>query len=181
MNHMFYGSSCKFQEAFREVDKIDSITKDPSFYINQHFDEFKDQINCRRESLIADINDYSNQLIQENESNKSQCLQISAKTEALAIIIDFLKEEIFDLKKKFEIFDKSVAQMRYEETKFEVNCLKKRLSKTLKDYKESLLLNKEHSFVCFEKKIYFIEMLKCYLVMLLYLKKQLNTMNQKYK
>ena len=153
MNQLFHECSCKLQEALREVEKIDFITKDPSIYINQYFDELKDQINVRRGDLIADINDYSNQLIQENQSNRSQCLQISAKTEALAIIIDFLKEEIFDLKKQFETFDKSVAQMRFEETKFEVNCLKKRLSKTLKDYKESLLLNKEHSFVCFYQPI----------------------------
>jgi hypothetical protein len=153
MNQIFHECSCKLQEALREVEKIDFITKDPSIYINQYFDELKDQINVRRGDLIADINDYSNQLIQENESNRSQCLQISAKTEALAIIIDFLKEEIFDLKKQFETFDKSVAQMRYEETKFEVNCLKKRLSQTLKDYRESLLLNKEHSFICFDHSI----------------------------
>ena len=146
---MFHGSSCKFQEAFREVDKIDSITKDPSFYINQHFDECIDQITCRTGCLIADINDYSDQLIRVNESNRSQCLRKSAKTETLTKKINFLKEELFDLKKQFDAFDKSVAQMRFEETKFEVNCLKKRLSKTLKDYKESLLLNKEHSFVCF--------------------------------
>ena len=81
------------------------------------FDELKDQINVRRGDLIADINDYSNQLIQENESNRSQCLQISAKTEALAIIIDFLKEEIFDLKKQFDTFDTSVTQLRWKRNK----------------------------------------------------------------
>ena len=71
-----------------------------SSYINQHFDECIDQINFRREDLIADINDYSDKLIRENESNRSQCLQNSAKTEALAKKIDFLKEEILDLKKE---------------------------------------------------------------------------------
>ena len=51
MNQTFYESSCIFyelQEALREVEKIDSITKDPSSYINQHFDECIDQINFRR-------------------------------------------------------------------------------------------------------------------------------------
>ncbi len=87
MNQIFHECSCKLQEALREIENIDSFTKDPSININQHFDEFKDQLNCRRESLIEDINEHSDQLIRENES-RSQCLQISAKTEALAIIID---------------------------------------------------------------------------------------------
>ena len=98
----FYESSSKLQEALREVEKIDSITKDPSSYINQHFDECIDQINFRREDLIADINDYSDTLIRENESNRSQCLQNSAKTEALAKKIDFLKD--FSLFLHFVVF-----------------------------------------------------------------------------
>jgi len=85
MNHVFYESSCKLQEALREVEKIDSITKDPSIYINQHFDDCHDQINFRREDLIADINDYSDKLIRENESNISQCLIMDTQGEFLII------------------------------------------------------------------------------------------------
>ena len=145
----FYESSSKLQEALREVEKIDSITKDPSIYINQHFDECINKINFRRGDLIADINDYSDQLIRENESNISQCLQNSAKTEALSKKIDFLKEEIFDLKKQLVTFDSSVTQLRWERNKILAIYLKDRLSETLKDYKKSLLLNNQLSFVCF--------------------------------
>ena len=156
MNQTFYESSCIFyelQEALREVEKIDSITKDPSSYINQHFDECIDQINFRRGDLIADINDYSDKLIRENESNRSQCLQNSAKTEALAKKIDFLKEEIFDLKTQFDLFDASATQLRFEETKNGSIYLKSRLSQTLKDYKESILPNNQLSFRCFYQPI----------------------------
>ncbi len=149
----FYESSCKLQEALREVEKIDSITKDPSNYINQHFDDCHNQINFRREDLIADINDYSDKLIRENESNRSQCLQNSAKTEALAKKIDFLKEEIFDLKEGFYSFYASATQLRFEETISGSIYLKNRLSQTLKDYKESLLLNKQLSFIFFDHSI----------------------------
>jgi hypothetical protein len=37
-------------------------------------------------------------IAQENESNRSQCLQISAKTHSIAKKIDFSKEELFELK-----------------------------------------------------------------------------------
>ena len=130
----FYESSSKLQEALREVEKIDSITKDPSIYINQHFDECIDQINFRREDLIADINDYSDKLIRENESNRSQCLQNSAKTEALAKKIDFLKEKIFDLKIQFDTFDTSVAQIRWERNQTSAVHLKERLSEGLHEF-----------------------------------------------
>ena len=153
MNHVFYESSCKLQEALREVEKIDSITKDPSIYINQHFDDCHVQINSRRKSLIKDVNDYSDQLIRENESNRSQCLQNSAKTEALAKKIDFLKEEILDLKKQFDLFDASATQLRFKETKSGSIYLKSRLSQTLKDYKESILPNNQLSFRCFYQPI----------------------------
>ena len=124
-----------------------------SIYINQHFDDCHDQINFRREDLIADINDYSDKLIRENESNRSQCLQNSAKTEALAKKIDFLKEEIFDLKIQFDTFDTRVAQIRWERNQISAVHLKERLSETLKDYKESLLLNNQLSFHCFYQPI----------------------------
>jgi hypothetical protein len=149
----FYESSCKLKEALREVENIDSITKDPSIYINQHFDECIDQINFRKGDLIADINDYSDKLIRENESNRSQCLQNSAKTEALAKKIYFLKVEILDLKKQFDTFDTSVAQLRLEKNTILAVYLKERLSETLKDYKELLLLNNQLSFRCFYQPI----------------------------
>jgi hypothetical protein len=36
-----------------------------------------------------------------------------------------IKEEFFDLKKQFDTFDTSLAQMRFEETKYEANYLRK--------------------------------------------------------
>ena len=70
----------------------------------------------------------------------------------LITLIDFLKEEILDLKKEFDLFDASSTELRFEETIGSI-YLKSRLSKTLKDYRESLLLNREHSFVCFYQPI----------------------------
>ena len=76
MSQIFHESRDKVDEALREVENIESITKDPTCYINQHFDLNKKRITWRRQTLIADINKYSDQLIQENESNRLQCLQI---------------------------------------------------------------------------------------------------------
>ena len=107
----------------------------------------------RRKNLIEDINKYSDQLIQENESNRSECLLLSAQTNDIARKIDFLKEELFELKKQFDTFDASAEQLILEETKYEAVYLKKKLSKTLKDYQESLLINDELSFGFVDKPI----------------------------
>ena len=143
----------KIDEAFREVDNIESVTKDPTCYINRRFDLNKKRITWRRNELISDINKYSDQLIQENESNRTRCLQLSDQTNNIARKIDFLKEELFDLKKLFDTFDANEAQLRCEQTKYEAIYLKERLNKTLKDYQESLLSNNELTFGFFDQPI----------------------------
>ena len=72
MSKIFHESRNKIEEALREVENIESITKDPTCYINQHFDLNKKRIKWRRQSIIADITKYSDQLIEENELNRSQ-------------------------------------------------------------------------------------------------------------
>ena len=146
MSQIFHESRDKIDEALREVENIESITKDPTCYINQHFDLNKKRIKWRRQSIIADITKYSDQLIEENELNRSQCLQLARK-------IDFLKEELFELKKQFDTFHASESRLRFEETKNVATHLKNRLDETLKDYQESLMLNNELSFGFFDQPI----------------------------
>ena len=153
MSQIFHESRDKIEEALREVENIESITKDLTCYINQHFDLNKKRIKCRRLSLIADITKYNNQLIEENELNRSQCLQLSAQANDLAEKIYFLKEELFELKKQFDTFDASTSRLRFEETKNVATHLKNRLSETLEDYQESLMLNNTLSFVFCDKPI----------------------------
>jgi len=53
---------------------------------------FGDGINLLttlKAKFVKDINEFSVQLIQENESNRSQCSQISAKTNSIAKKIDY--------------------------------------------------------------------------------------------
>ena len=153
MDPIIYESRCKIQQALREVQNIESITKNPASYINQHFDKNKQHIQCRRVNLIADINKYSDQLIEENESNQLKCLQISAQTKEWARIIDSLKDELNKLRDQFDTFDSRVTKLSCEITMNTANYLKDRLSQNFKDYQESLLLNENLSFVFFDQRI----------------------------
>ena len=40
MSQIFHESRDKIDEALREVENIESISKDPTCYINQHFDDY---------------------------------------------------------------------------------------------------------------------------------------------
>jgi hypothetical protein len=153
MDPIIYESRCKIQQALREVQNIESITKNPASYINQHFDKNKQLIQWRRVNLIADINKYSDQLIEENESNQLKCLQISAQTKEWARIIDSLKDELNKLRDQFDTFDSRVTKLSCEITMNTANYLKDRLSQSFKDYQESLLLNENLSFVFFDQRI----------------------------
>jgi len=59
MDQIYHESRDKTEKALSEVEDIESITKDPTCYINQHFDLNKKCIKWRRKSFIAVINKYS--------------------------------------------------------------------------------------------------------------------------
>ncbi len=142
-----------FTETLKDIEELEMITNDSFTFINEHFEIHKKSINWRRYNLIADINKYSDQLIEENESNRSQCLQLSAKIKEIVKKINFLKEKLNEVKYQFDKFDSSVAQLSCEITMNTANYLKNTSSQSFKDYQESLLLNKELTFVFFDQRI----------------------------
>ena len=160
MDRIFHESRDIIVKALVEVENIESITKDAECYINQHFDLNKKHISWRRIDLKAEIDRYCDELLAENESNRSQCLQLSAQTNNIARKIDFLKEELFELKKQFDTFDKSSihlmqdeVRLRFERTKNGAIYIGDRLSEALKDYQESLLIKNELSFGFFDQPV----------------------------
>jgi hypothetical protein len=48
-------------ESLQQLEKIESITKDPTVFINKHFNRNKQHIQWRQNDLIADFNKYSYQ------------------------------------------------------------------------------------------------------------------------
>jgi len=77
MDPILLESREKIVKALIHVENIETITKDPTCYINQHFDQSKKHINWRRIDLKAEIDQYCDKLLEENESNRLKCLQLS--------------------------------------------------------------------------------------------------------
>ncbi len=48
-------------ESLQQLEKIESITKDPTVFINKHLNRNKQHIQWRQNDLIANFNKYSYQ------------------------------------------------------------------------------------------------------------------------
>ena len=70
MDKIFHASKEKIENVLVQVENIESTTKDPACYINQHFDLNKRHICWRRVDLKAEIDRYCDQLFEENDSNR---------------------------------------------------------------------------------------------------------------
>ena len=140
-------------ESLQQLEIIESLTKDPTVFINKHFNRNKQHIQWRQNDLIADIKKYSDKLIEENESNRLKCLQISVQSDAIAKEIDVLKEELNKLRGQLDTFDAGVTQLKCDMTNHAAKYLKDRLNQHLEKYRESLLIKNEPLFDFFDRAI----------------------------
>jgi len=72
-----------FQDLNRNLKEIELIRKDPENYISEYFGELTRQVDLRRETMIRDIYEYSDELIQKIEKLKQDCIaksKIAMKT-----------------------------------------------------------------------------------------------------
>ncbi len=154
-DRIFYDCRDKFIESIQQIERIESLTKDPTVFINQHFDLNKQHIQWRQRDLIADINKYSDQLIEENESNRSMCLQLSNETCQIQQMVDESRQKLEELKRQFRpVANKAVlSEANCERIRVGVSYLKESLCRTLKECQESLLLHKNWTFIYFDRPV----------------------------
>ena len=153
MDKIFHASKEKIENVLVQVENIESTTKDPACYINQHFDLNKRHICWRRVDLKAEIDRYCDQLLEENESNRSQCLQMAIETNIISKKINETKEELCLLKRKFDTFDSSMTKLSCELNQMNAKYLLEKFCLMHEEYKEALLVRKELLFVFFDRPI----------------------------
>jgi len=88
------------QDLKKNLKEIELIRKDPEDYIAEYFGELTRQVDLRRETLIRDINEYSEELIQTIERLKQECV---AKSKEAIKIKDFdtIKAKMNELNSMF--------------------------------------------------------------------------------
>ena len=153
MDKIFHESRDKILNVLVQVENIESTTKDPACYINQHFDLNKKHISWRRIDLKAEIDLYCDQLLEENESNRSQCLQMAIETNLISKKINETKEELCLLKRKFDTFDSSMTKLSCELNQMNAKYLLEKFCLMHEEYKEALLVRKELLFVFFDRPV----------------------------
>jgi hypothetical protein len=75
---------CKSEECRKSIHDLKAIFKeievmqtDPEYYISEHFDELNRQVDLRRETLIIEIQQCSNKIIEEIAKAKSECVALA--------------------------------------------------------------------------------------------------------
>jgi len=147
MDSIFHESREKIEKALEQVENIESITEDPTCYINQHFDLNIKHISWRRIDLKAEIDQYCDQLLEENESNRTKCLQLSNETDQITKKINETKDELHLLKKRFDAFDSNTTKMSCELSTMNANYLMEKFCFMHEEHNKSLLQHKDFIFI----------------------------------
>ena len=150
---IFQESREKIVKALERVENIESITEDPTCYINQHFDLNIKHISWRRIDLKAEIDQYCDQLLEENESNRTKCLQLSTDTYQIRKKINETKEELHLLKKRFDAFDPNITKLSCELSQINANYLMEKFCLMHEEYNKSLLQYKDFIFIFCDRPI----------------------------
>ena len=140
--------SCKnhINEAKLVVKQIDQIQKNSDNFIYEHYERFKRQVDLRREELKAEIDTYSDKVI--DDITKIQNSQINSKMtnemNAMNINIETNKKELEDISKQFDTFDTNAE--KYENVLKKVKLLKPKLDRIMERITLSLTGNNRYRF-----------------------------------
>ena len=153
MDPILLESREKIVKALIHLENIETITKDPTCYINQHFDLNIKHISWRIIDLKAEIDQYCDKLLEENESKRAKCLQLSNETNQITKRINETKEELYLLKKQFDAFDSNITKLSCELSQMNANYLMEKFCFMHEEYKKSLLQHKDFVFIFYDRPI----------------------------
>jgi len=126
----------------KELKLIEAIRNDPESYISDYFSDLTREIDLRREILIRDIQEYSDELIKKIAVLREECLLKSKEKTKITESIDEVKEKIVSLNARFdslEMDDRNHEEIMSQKESREVQKL---IEPLLKDYKFELQGNK---------------------------------------
>jgi F0F1-type ATP synthase gamma subunit len=139
-------SECKqtIEEAMHQFNNMAIISKDPSVFINNFFDDLKSHVNMRRNYLKNQVDKYADELIQSIENNQSNCIKLSQETSQLSKNIEDSKKQLDELKNHLDTF--VIDTLNFDSIKASAEDLIERFSQMQTEYRESLLLHQDYMF-----------------------------------
>ena len=144
LNPVYEECKKEINEAKNNLQKIDNLENDPENHIFEYFEEIKRQVDIRREELKLKLDNYSDEILQSIESAKENCVKLSQESKRLSREIRNSKKELTELIDRFDTFE--IDEKKFEEIRQSLTVLNRGLTRTLREYKDSLIDNKEYTF-----------------------------------
>jgi hypothetical protein len=114
-----------------KLKEFEEINNDPENYISEYFGELTRQVDLRRETLIKDIHHHSDELLQNIDRLKEECVANSKKATKIKDSINAIKTKMNILNQTFDTLD--MDELKHEE------ILSQRKSKEVSDLLEPVL------------------------------------------
>ncbi len=147
-------TDCKIllEDLNQKMNEVESIRKDKENFIYEYFSDITREVDMRRDTLIRDIEEYSNEIIEDINKLRQECLDSSShQLKAAEEVFDACKLEINELKDKFESFE--MYDKKFEEVLSKSMVLQEKLELEINKYKFELQGNKSYRLESKEIKI----------------------------
>ncbi len=156
----------KIEQIESLMQQLNHLKSSPDAFIYDYFENVKREVDLRREILKQEIEKCSDQMIEQIEKSKSDCLNLNDKIEDISAEMYTLTQELNQLKGRFNSqlkipvdFDfskksKSTGPLNKtsnEEIERELAELERKFEQRIQAYKSSILQNKAYSFEYNEK------------------------------
>ena len=144
LNSVYDKCKREITDAKNNIQKLENLQKYPENYIFEYFEELKRQVDLRREELKLKLDNCSDEIIQSIEITKEDCIKLSKETKRYSTEIQQSNEKLTKLIDRFDTFD--IDEKKFEEIRQSLSILNGGLTRTLIEYKDSMIGEKEYPF-----------------------------------
>ncbi len=139
-------SACKLviDETKTRVDSIESLYKDPAYFIYEYFEDIKRKVDYRREDLKIQIDTYSDEIVEKISQTQEYYKSLASQTNHVSVRFQGFSSELETLACSFDSF--KIDDLKYEEIQAKVSALKPKFEEILEELKGSLIGNNYHEF-----------------------------------
>jgi DNA repair exonuclease SbcCD ATPase subunit len=134
----------KLEELKNIAAELEKLTLNPEDYLYEYFEEIKSKVDLRRETLKANIDEFSDELIESIEVTKAYHFTLSKQINKQTTQIIQSQNELNNLIAQFDTFEINYNKIENIETC--IASLKQKFNKLLVQYKEALLEEKNYAF-----------------------------------
>jgi len=133
--------------------QLEALKNSPEGFIYDYFEKVKRDVDLRRENLKQEVDRCSDQMIEQIEMTKFECMKLNKQVHGIETEIDNLSRELNQFRNKFTTLQANAAAYNKLETYWDSQKLQRKLdllgftfAKRFRGYKNSILRNKVYSF-----------------------------------